>query len=855
METINLKKLISACKDTLMKKSNRHRLIIFFSLIGLVIINQNCSKNGFQVINNSSSSSTTIPNINACSLPWGGSILSAESVTAYQASLVPSGQICQSQVRTCTNGVLSGNYQYQSCSTQSTPGGGAVIGNHPRIWLSDDANFSRMQNAYTGGSGLWQTLKSFCDNTPAAVPVGSAYQGDLQFRNIASFALCYRLTGNTTYAQKAVSALITNDCTNSSIINNPTFGCSPLYFNKYSTDSGYGIRNYVPALAIAYDWLYDYINNTTVSVPDLSATTLRKALIQRMNGWNSWFASSGFCRPNDTNCQNFPSPHTGVSIANYYTGYLLAQSLAAVAIGNDDSTGAANFSVAQSLYNAAVGDMDTYLPEGHHPEGGYGSGSYERIALAATALRWGTGDKSYLSSSWLKNSPSLKLAAITNDGSFYYDDGCWHASSVQPSTNDALLSGYAYGWSSPTGKIAAAYIGVASSNSPISDNDIWKTFLFYDPSAVGLNLANAPKSYNAGTFGLALMRSDWDSISATWAALSTARWIDVEGEQFPDAGQIEIYKGDQLLANAGFGDRWGDSLRDSSYYNTFTFENRTDGGMPGQDWFVTASCPNPSGNNPIGLKKFNDGGDYVYTAGEFSAAYQKVGTCGTTPANFLVRNQLFVRPDLFFVYDQVSVKSGVPTEHFHFIGAPNSVGTNKWSLTNGKGLLQMASIFPTAVTTAIKHQALNSVKYSDGSSGPQVANYQITISANTQTSYQSFLNVFRAGLSSGSYPFPSMQAITPSLGHGVRVTGMLASENATPIVVIFADNTQNTPLTTVQYSVPSSPGALHYVALLQPNMSYQVTKNISGGTTTLVVSQNSSGNLMTDSAGVLRFAE
>ncbi len=41
-------------------------------------------------------------------------------MTAYQAQSVPSGQTCQSQVRTCNDGTLSGNYVYSSCTVQGT---------------------------------------------------------------------------------------------------------------------------------------------------------------------------------------------------------------------------------------------------------------------------------------------------------------------------------------------------------------------------------------------------------------------------------------------------------------------------------------------------------------------------------------------------------------------------------------------------------------------------------------------------------------------------------------------------------------------------------------------------------------
>lgn len=47
---------------------------------------------------------------------YGNSVLHNASVTAYQDVSVPFGQTCVSQLRTCTNGNLSGTYMFGSCS-------------------------------------------------------------------------------------------------------------------------------------------------------------------------------------------------------------------------------------------------------------------------------------------------------------------------------------------------------------------------------------------------------------------------------------------------------------------------------------------------------------------------------------------------------------------------------------------------------------------------------------------------------------------------------------------------------------------------------------------------------------------
>ena len=49
------------------------------------------------------------------------------SATAYQSQVVPYGESCVSEQRTCTDGTLSGSYQYATCSPASPPPSGEAI--------------------------------------------------------------------------------------------------------------------------------------------------------------------------------------------------------------------------------------------------------------------------------------------------------------------------------------------------------------------------------------------------------------------------------------------------------------------------------------------------------------------------------------------------------------------------------------------------------------------------------------------------------------------------------------------------------------------------------------------------------
>lgn len=62
----------------------------------------------------------TVTPLAGCALPWGGSIASGSSTTAYQTSIVTPPATCTPETRSCTDGVLSGSYTYQSCGNLPT---------------------------------------------------------------------------------------------------------------------------------------------------------------------------------------------------------------------------------------------------------------------------------------------------------------------------------------------------------------------------------------------------------------------------------------------------------------------------------------------------------------------------------------------------------------------------------------------------------------------------------------------------------------------------------------------------------------------------------------------------------------
>ena len=684
----------------------------------------------------------------------------------------------------------------------------------------------------------WVALKSFCDTK--TMPTWD-YQGQEYLHHLANFALCYRATmavsGATAAAPYGAKAL------------NVLKSAQLLGFSSYSTDSGYGIRNYVPALAIGYDWLYDYSG--------LDAST-KSSIISRINAWLNWYAGSGYCNADNGSC-------APADISNYHSGYVLAQVLSGITLYGDDASGAAIWTKALSLYNSVRNTFDTRMQGGSWPEGwSYGPGVLERYALVASGLKMATSDTGYANFQWLSNNVTFKRNALSPDAKFVYDDGLWSSDVVgAPSSNDMVLEGFLYGWGSANGKLAKNYIDQVQATAPVSGIEEWKRFAFYDPSATAADLSGATKSYWAKGTGVVTMRSDWAAATGSWGSFVSGPYLAAQGSQNKDQGHIEIYNGAKLLINAGTALYGDPQQRTTPFMNTYTLEGRTDSSYSGQQG-ATGDCPNPNGNNPIGINAYLDGGSYVFTSGEFSAAYQDQAQanssstgCAAPPVNWLSRSTLYVRPGVFVVYDQV-VKSSTqpnvaPTMHLHFPTAPTSQSADSRRITvdNGPGRLHVASVLPAAGTARVVAESVNA------NTGPGVNNYHFSLAQGSGPSYQNFLTVLRAGQSTSAYTAPSVSSVSGTNAYGTEVSGLLASEAAVSIVAVFADNGSLSPPASLQYQHPTRAGSSHYVAMLKPNTQYGLSFSNSAGAYTVSISEGSSGttSVTTDSAGVLKFVE
>jgi hypothetical protein len=696
---------------------------------------------------------------------------------------------------------------------------------------------NRLMAAAKANSPEWVAMKSRCDNRTEP---DYDYQGSQPFRYIAAFALCYRVvkanSGDAAaapYGKKAFDLLVNN--TKYPVLN----------FTAYQTDAGYGIRNYAPAMAIAYDWLYDY--------PEMT-TSIKAQVATRLKAWLTWYETSGYAKGDNY-------------ISNYNGGYLSARALTAIALYNEDPQSTELWTKALSHYNGARTLFDKAMPGGHWPEGwNYGAGVYQEYLWSASALSIATKDVGFLNFNWLSNNVLLKLHTLLPEGKFFYADGAWTGNGYgSPSLNDIMIAGHAFGWASGKGQLARSYIDRAVAGGAKLVEDEWKGFLFYDNASKPADITSAPKSFHALGTGLVTMRSDWVSSDATWASVMAGPYLSYQGSQDKDQGHIEVYKNAPLLIDVSHDYYESGYTKNTAFHNTYTLEKRSDdtrnpaNPYAGQDSY-TDLCPNPTGSNPIGINSYVDGGDYVFSSAEFSAAYQyppvdsSVSNCGPNAVTWLNRSTLYLRPSLILMYDQIQkvaqASAVVPTMQMHFPTAPTvQAGNRQFTVDNGTGRLQVVTVLPTTnSSTLVKENATSAFP------GPNVTNWHLSV-AYTDPSplYQKFLTVMRTGDATASNTFPVVTAISGTNASGTLIGGLLAAESATPIAVVFAEGGAPRVMpTTLQYQYASGVKTQNYVAKLKPNTFYNITSSSSAGVVSVTLTESASGT-KSDTAGVLVF--
>jgi hypothetical protein len=700
-----------------------------------------------------------------------------------------------------------------------------------RLILTDDV-LKRLQARAAAGDAAWTELKQKCDGyaggsmtapNGAAYPdfpnVGQGYQGEDYLPVIRALGLCYRTsTDAAAQARYGAAGGRLLDAMSTPV---GSGGQSP------ATDAGYGIRNYVVGMAFGFDWLY----------PALSAST-KTRVVASIDTWIDWYDQSGFIN-------NDP-------IGNYFAGYFLAKTAAALATDGDNAKASTYWSdVTTRMWGKLVKpQFGSMLAGGGWPEGwGYG----KKAVLSMTEALWAA--KTALNLDWWKEVP------LAHDEAAYAMSFSWPSlkhlddrgtirsgTNIRPSTE--LFTGLASMLEAMGDSSSGDARGFAADVSSVAGDDRapWSKFLYGDPGkSLGDYKSGALSHFAAGPNHVG-MRSAWDK-TAVWGGFSAGAYINAaySGEELFDAGSLSIVVGDQpLLINPtgwlpqNAGTAGEDAVYDDSYgkkqrrlYNSFFVDDSSNPYNPGQNSLDPQS-------SHAHIERYEDRAGFVHARG--SGLGDQYGSSGSHPVSQFTRDLVYVRPGTFVLFDRTTVAQGSADQWlaFHTPVAPTQgtaadASQRRFDVNVGGALVgSLRSLLPknaSATTTSLPAAAA-----------------RLEIHAPARSASQQWLSVVTAGTT-------GEQTRLSAADGNVTSGNMLGVELAAPqnqVVLFSADQAATGTVTAVDYSV-SQVAATHVLVDVAPSASgYSVTATAASGKWRIHVAPG--GSLQASTLGTLCFS-
>jgi hypothetical protein len=560
-------------------------------------------------------------------------------------------------------------------------------GAHPRIFLTS-AKLADLTAKVSSNDADWLELKARADayttKTVQAYPTSYIdgtiyynYQGAGWLDAIFTLSLAYKVTGNTAYAAKAKEVV---DAMN-------TAGNAALI-----VDSGYPTRNICFAMAIAYDWLYDYLDSST-----------KTSMITTVNNWYDWYKISAYM-VNDS---------TGTS--NYLTGHIKGVGLLGLATYGENAR-------AQEISQFVRGKWDSHIVNAFTSgafSGGtaieayssYGAGAFVDLLDYVEATETATGEN-ILSNFGDKIAAGLIYNTKPNgwqmtDEATQSVNYAWILNSNLPLRLARLLSGsnadqmnYYYNHLAPTPVVNATDVYQKSKD--------YERFLYKKSAPEEDYKAVRSLFYHSSGDEHLFSRSDW-STSATWSSFN-GNSLHYAGHQQQIGGHISLERGsDYLLVNAGQWrgtDGFSGSPRsdlivgvagNTLYFNDGGAYNRQDTNVfeGGQEWSST-------GNN----LKFEGTENYAYGKADLTGAYytDRYGfPISSRTLTHFFRNYISIDGGkIVFVYDRIRATSAAYTKRLQWYLNPlNMPVINGSTVTSdvGNSRLHLKTVFPLDATT------------------------------------------------------------------------------------------------------------------------------------------------------------
>jgi hypothetical protein len=687
----------------------------------------------------------------------------------------------------------------------------------PRIWLTPDV-VQRLVQRSAAKDATWTTLKTHCDSLtgatfnppggdayPNSPDVGQGYQGDGYVPEVLALGLCY-VTASAAGTGDAAGYGAAADRLLAAVSTPPSSGGEAPH-----TDDGYGMRNYGVSMAVGYDWLY----------PALSSAT-KAQVASTLDEWIAWYDASGFSRSEP--------------IGNYFAGYLLAKTTAAIALSGDDTNAAAYWTdVDTHLWGKLAGpDFSTSMQGGGWPEGWqYGPLSVSEVAEFLWATKTGqTTD--YWSKVPQAHDQSAYIAQFAWPSRMHMDDqGTVHSqAALRPPGCAALTLAGVLAWNgdpfAPTARSLANDL-LAATGQSCAD---WQNFLFGDPAAPATPsyTTTAPLSYFAPGPNHVAARSSWQK-DAVWASFVSGQYIDApdSGEQYFNQGAVAVVQGDQPLIVNGTG--WlpqaaGDNGENFVYDDTWGSRTR----LLNNTFYVggVAQAGADPSSSSTHIEHYEDLSAVVHARGR-QLEQQYDASSGITQ---WTRDFAYVRPATIVVYDRTTVADAAADQWLAWHTPAEPVAATTADATQARYDVQVGG----ATIGSIRHLAPSSP---NATTANIVGGAAWRLELHSAAASQDWLTAITVGAN-----VPEQVRLSTADGNvtagSMKGVHLLGTPNQ--VVLFGADHAAAATVSSVSYSVAQTAAATHVLFDLAPSSSgYAVKATGSSGHLTIAVKAGGEG--------------
>jgi len=716
---------------------------------------------------------------------------------------------------------------------------GAATGSHPRLFLSAEV-LARLKRKAAARDPDWIDLSKSADRyagSPVAPydrneaprdAVAYPYQGSGWLDAILPLGVAYQVTGEKAYARKIAEILR---------VANATAAAGNL--EPISTDSGFPSRTAALGLALGFDWIYGELSPAE-----------RAATVSTLNRWFDWHTAHAY-------------EHDGPAVGNYFGGHLLGFGAAGYATRGDNDRAREIIDYERHRFRDVVVPAFKDGPfRGGFPIEGYvyGTNHYQRLLeYALLANQGGDADKVPVRDYATAIARNLIHAVKPNhwqvpDEGAYAGETTGILSLGLPLLLGQLLEG------TPAGALLQHLLRDLGSppEGLALDRPTFDSLLYWDPDRPAADpAASEPLFFHSPGDEHLFMRSTW-ARDAVWASFSGAL-AQLSAHQARAAGHLAIQRGnDMLLIFAG---QWkgesGLTGRPQQFETTSAYANTLfadDGGE-----YLYKDARYLGGQGPFAD---NHAFPYLQTADltwaklDATGAYERQRG-GEDPdrrsVRSFVRNFVYLRPDLFVVFDRVRMLKPTYVKELRFHLGTKTAPTVSGNLATsviGSSALHVRALAPRGASIT---SAWNTV-------GNDKLNARLAIVSTAPGTDLDALTVITAGDRNAPAPDAALVSVEHDLMLGAAIQARGASAADRDRVVLFAMSpTATVPaVAVVGYRAGGARASRHHVFDLEPKRRYSVrvepANAMQNGPLTVTITSSGPGvAVMSNDAGVLQF--